>query len=282
MQSLVLGASGVVGGHILRQLQRTELMPFALSRTERPSQDNVRWFQGDLSDPATLNVPPASVIYCTAHAALLHNALPRLVTNDLQRIVLFTSTSTITKINSDIASERESLRKLLDGEKQTIAACENYGIDWTVLRPTLIYDEWRDVNVSRLAGMIARFGFIPLSGRGLGLRQPVHAEDLAIGALQAASSEAARNRGYELPGGDTITFREMVGRIFDGMNRPRRIVSVPPPVWRSAFSLVRFLLPNANVAMGERMAKDMTFDSQRATADFGWHPRGFKPRFDRT
>jgi nucleoside-diphosphate-sugar epimerase len=205
--------------------------------------------------------------------------LPSLYQPDLRRIVLFTSTSIVTKINSAIESERNGLRRLAEGEQQTTALCAELGVSWTVLRPTMIYDEGRDANVTRLAGLIRRFGVMPLSGMGTGLRQPVHAEDLAIGALDAASSLAAADKVYALPGGETITYREMVGRIFDGLNKPRRIVPIPPALWRAAFLLARPLLFNANVAMGDRMAKNMVFDAEPARRDFSWNPRGFRPRF---
>ena len=111
------------------------------------------------------------------------------------------------------------------------------------------------------------------------MRQPVHAEDLAIGAIAAASSPASVNKIYSVPGGETLTYREMVGRIFDGMRRPRRTVSVPPSLWKASFVLVKPLFPGANVAMGTRMMKDMTFDSTPAVRDFGWNPRKFNPVF---
>lgn len=279
MQSIVLGGSGIVGGHIVAQLLLAGERPLAVSRSVRSDLRDVRWIQGDLAHPETLQLPPISTVYCTAHSLLLANALPYLVNDQLQRVVLFTSTSIVTKLNSDIVSERDGLRRLAEGEQQTIEICERMGIGWTVLRPTMIYDEGRDANVTRLAGLIAKFGFMPLAGKGAGLRQPVHAEDLAIGALRAASSEAARNKIYALPGPDTISYREMAGRVFDGLHRPRRIISVPPMLWRAVFALMAPFFPNANVAMGNRMAKDMVFDASAAIADFGWNPRAFQPRF---
>lgn len=69
---------------------------------------------------------------------------------------------------------------------------------------------------------------MPLVGGAPGLRQPVHAEDLAIGALAAAASPAAINKFYALPGAETLSYREMIGRIFDGLGMPRRTISVPP------------------------------------------------------
>ena len=103
---------------------------------------------------------------------------------------------------------------------------------------------------------------------------------MAIGALAAAASLAAANKIYAIPGKDTITYREMVGRIFDGLHKPRLIIPIPPALWRAVFSVAKPFVPNANVAMGDRMAKDMIFDSSPATEDFGWNPREFRPKFD--
>jgi nucleoside-diphosphate-sugar epimerase len=108
----------------------------------------------------------------------------------------------------------------------------------------------------------------------------VHAEDLAIGAIAAAASPAAVNKFYALPGGETLPYKEMIGRIFDGMKLPRRTIPVPALVWRAAFLAARPLFPDANVAMGLRMSKDMTFDATPAVTDFGWRARAFHPVFD--
>ena len=165
MQSIVLGGSGIVGGHIVRQLLLAGERPIALSRSPPADSRDVRWFHGDLADPESLKLPPISTIYCTAHSVLLAKALPYLFNDELRRVVLFTSTSIVTKLNSDIAAERDGLQRLAEGEQQTIDICERMGVGWTVLRPTMIYDEGRDANVTRLAGLIEKFGFMPLAGK---------------------------------------------------------------------------------------------------------------------
>jgi hypothetical protein len=142
------------------------------------------------------------------------------------------------------------------------------------------YDEGKDNNLTRIARLIARLGFFPLCGRGLGLRQPVHTEDCAIAAVNAAQSIRAENKIYELPGGETITYRKMIGRIFDGVQRRRLIVPVPPPLWLGLFHLVQRHYPGIKAEMGARMATDLTFDRSLAVADLDWHPRAFRPTFD--
>jgi nucleoside-diphosphate-sugar epimerase len=161
-----------------------------------------------------------------------------------------------------------------------INTCEGLGVGYTILRPTIIYDEGRDQNITRLARLIKKFGFFPLSGNGAGLRQPVSAKDVANGAIQASLKVAAINRIYALPGGETISYREMVGRIFDSLGKPRRIVSIPPRIWGLASLLAKPFMQNFNSSMGIRMSKDMTFDGYPAYKDFGWDPREFYPRFE--
>jgi nucleoside-diphosphate-sugar epimerase len=277
--SLILGATGLVGGYIVEHLLRAGERPLALSRSPQ-SSPGIDWFRGDLEKPDTLRFPPFATLYCTADATLLPAGLPFLFNPSLKRAVIFSSTSVITKLDSEVVAEREKLRTLADAEQKIAAACERNNVAWTILRPTLIYAEGRDTNVTPLSRLIRRFGFMPLVGGAPGLRQPVHAEDLAIGAIAAASSAAAANKFYSLPGGETLSYREMIGRIFDGLQQPRRPVPIPAFVWRAVFLLAKPLFPGANVAMGTRMMKDMIFDSTPAIRDFGWNPRGFKPVFD--
>lgn len=277
--SLVIGGSGLVGGYIVEHLTRDGQRPLALSRAPR-SDGRLDWHRGDLRSPGVLKLPPYSILYCTADAALLAEALPHLIHPSLKRLVAFTSTSVITKQDTEVARERATIDRLRQAERRIGALCEQHRIGWTILRPTLIYAEGRDTNVTPLSRLVRKFGFMPLVGGGPGLRQPVHAEDLAIGAIAAARSDAAINKFYSLPGRDTVTYREMIGRIFDGLERPRRFVSVPPWLWRATFAVINPLWPSANVAMGIRMMKDMAFDATPAIQDFGWHPRGFNPKFD--
>ena len=239
----------------------------------------MRWIVGDLAHPADLQLAPVSTIYCTAPVGLLADAIERMADPSLRRVVAFTSTSLMTKVDSELESERDSVRHWAEDEQRLIDACRRLGVHWTILRPTIIYDEGQDQNITRIARLVDRFGFFPLAGSGKGLRQPVHAEDLAIGAVDAAASEAAIDQVYVVPGGEVISYREMVGRIFDCLNRSRLILPIPLLLWKAAFKLATPFVPHTNVAMGSRMAKDMVFDGTPATRDFGWRPRGFKPRF---
>ncbi|MGC0389270.1 SDR family oxidoreductase [Bradyrhizobium sp. USDA 241] len=277
-KTLVVGATGVVGSIIANILADTGEMPLALSRKSK-SDAAIDWYQGDLAQIQDLNLPPFETLICTADARHLAPAMPCIIHPRLRRVVFITSTSIITKINSEVESERESVRAWASAEHQIIRTCEESSIEWTCLRPTLIYAEGRDGNITPLARLIERFGFMPVVGAAQGLRQPVHAEDVAIAAVSAARERIAANKTYILSGSEVITYREMVGRIFDALSKRRRIVSVPAPVWKLLFAIAKPLFPGANSAWGTRMLVDLDFDASTAVRELGWRPRGFHPVF---
>ncbi len=275
---LVLGATSLIGEHLLARLNALGTTPISLSR--RPPTDDVCWVDGDLTDPNLADeLPPVATVFSLSPIWLLPQALPALKARGMTRLVAFSSTSRFTKQDSPEPSERIVAKALADAEAAVEAFCAAQGVAWTILRPTLIYLEGRDGNVSRLAGLIRRFKVLPLSGGGEGLRQPVHADDLAGGAIAAAKARAARDKAYDLVGGETLTYRVMAERIYEGLGRRPLILSLPAWLFRLLLTLAKPFYPGATATMGDRMAQDLTFDDAPARADFGWAPRDFRPRF---
>ena len=275
---LVLGATSLIGRHLMARLKEEGLDPIAFSR--RPPPGDACWVGGDLKDPDLAErLPVATTVFSLSPIWLLPSALRALEARGMARLIAFSSTSRFTKTDSPVAAERAVAAALAEAEQAIEAWCAANGVAWTILRPTLIYDEGHDENVSRIARLVRRFHVMPLSGAGEGLRQPVHAEDLAAGALAAAHAPAAQNRTYNLVGGETVSYRVMVDRVFEGLGKTPRTLPMPTWLFGLLMRLAKPFYPGATTAMGTRMGQDLTFDSSDAARDFGWSPRQFRPRF---
>ncbi|CCD96626.1 NAD-dependent epimerase/dehydratase [Bradyrhizobium sp. ORS 375] len=275
----MIGGSGLVGSHLLDHLVARGERPLSVGRSEHRRAD-VDHLGGDLLNAESLRLPPTGTLYCATHATALAPALPHLLATGVARVVALSSTSVLTKTQSEIEDERAGQQCLANAEREIAELCTSRGVPWTILRPTLIYCEGQDRNITVLARLIRRFRIMPLVGGGCSLRQPVHAADLAAGMMAAAIAPDAANRTYAVGGGETLTYREMIGRIFDDLGLRRRMPSIPAAAWRRLFPLIAPLYPGANVAMGLRMTQDMAFDARPAIRDFGWAARDFRPRFD--
>ena len=225
----------------------------------------------------------AAVIVCAPIWLITDVLLERLVGLGMKRIIAFSSTSRLTKGTSGEAAEREVVAKLAAGEETLTAFCEARGVAFTILRPTLIYDEGLDENVTRIADLIHKLGFFPVCGLAKGLRQPVHARDLAKAAMQALTAKPSFNKVYNLSGGEDLTYAAMVRRIFEALGRAPVIIALPELLWRIGFFVVNLVRPKRlkrNVQMVLRMNTDLWFDHSGATIDFGYRPGPFKPEFE--
>ena len=275
--ALVFGGSGQIGAALLVRLVASGWDIVAVSRQPREPGDRLRWLQGELARPPEL---PRScdAIFSAGPLDLFSNWYADSAIA-CARVVAFGSTSMHAKRDADDAGERELAARLRAAEERIFQAAARRGAAATVLRPTLVYGAGRDASLTRIARMASRAGFFPLPRGATGLRQPVHVDDLAAAAVAAVDSAASHGRGYDLPGGETLPYREMVARTLAALSPPPRLLELPGPLFRSALAVVRTTgrlrgMPPGAIA---RMREDLVFDPTPAQRDFGYAPRPFHP-----
>jgi nucleoside-diphosphate-sugar epimerase len=235
-----------------------------------------RWTELDARAPGNWTPRRNAVIFSLVPLWLLPPLLPSL--RPARQIVAFGSTSATVKATSRESGERKLAQDLQRAEQAVSETCRHMNVPWTLLRPTLVYGGGRDRNISAIAGIIRRLGFFPLAAPGRGLRQPVHADDLARAALSAVDNPAARDTDFDLPGGETLNYREMVERIFEALNRRPAILPLPEPVLAAAVGAANRLgLLGVTAEAVRRINRDLTFDGAPAGARLDFAPRGFAP-----
>jgi nucleoside-diphosphate-sugar epimerase len=283
----VIGATSLIGECLLPLLVEEGWDVVAFTRRMKYQQGQVKTQPVDwqlLRKTASSNVsdiltPEKQISHwmCLAPIWVLPEYFPLLSLYGVQHVVAISSTSRFTKTESSDPSERALAAKLTEGEELFIDWAQKNKVAWTILRPTLIYGLRHDKNVSVITHFIKRFAFFPLLGTARGLRQPVHAHDMALGCLAALSAEKAFNRSYNISGGETLPYREMVGRVFSAMGRKSRFVTFPLWLFRLAVLLLRMFPPfrHWSTAMAERMNQDLVFDHEDACRDLGFSPRPF-------
>ena len=195
----------------------------------------------------------------------------------LSRLVAFSSTSCLIKRYSSDDAERKLAACLSAAESKVKILCEGR-IPWTIFRPTLTYDGIQDKNVAFIRSFISRFGFFPVAGPAAGLRQPVHAVDLAAAVMAVLDNRRTHNHVYNLGGGETLTYRQMVARVFQCLGKREKIIALPPVLFISLMKFIGFCRPRLGVtpAMVRRMNEDLSFDIQAAVRDFSYQPGKFR------
>lgn len=272
---LVTGGSSQIGRCVLRRLATAGAQAYAVGRNRPPGLSADRFVQGDLTEESLDFPDRLDAVVHIAGLWYLPGHIDALFTRGVRRIVCFSTTSIFVKHDSSDAGERDLVARMVNAEKSVTERCAALGIACTILRPTLVYGLGIDRNISRAAVFIRRFRFYPLAGEATGLRQPVHADDLAAAALAVLDTPAAAGKCYEVGGGERLVYREMIGRLFDVLGIPRRFVAIP---FLGVFATIAgFVLrrPEVTGEMVQRMRRDLVCDNGPAIRDFGYDPRPF-------
>ena len=275
--ALIFGGSGQIGTPLLQRLLHGRWQVTALSRAPQADAPGLHWLRGDLTTLPALPARVDAIFSCGPLDAFARWYAGSRI--EAARVIAFGSTSVATKVDSRDLYERDLVARLRGGEEAVLAAALARDANATLLRPTLVYGAGRDATLTRIAALARSYRWFPLPRGASGLRQPVHVQDLADAAWRAIDAAPAFGRGYDLPGGETLAYREMVARVLAALQPSPRLVELPAPLFRLALLAARVggradSLGDAAVA---RMREDLVFDAAPAQRDFGYSARGFAP-----
>ena len=274
----VLGATSPLGSCLLELLRRFDKKVTAFSRQPIPQVgEPVQWRQLGLATPDEF-IEKVSCWVCIAPIWVLPDYFDLFEASGAKRVVALSSTSRYTKTDSSDPAEKAMVDRLVDNEQRLQKWAEGRGVEWVIIRPTLVYGLAQDKNITEIAHFIRRWGFFPILGKGNGLRQPVHVEDVAKACLVATTASTARNRAYEISGSEKIPYKEMIRRVFLALKQKPRFVFLPHWCFRIALLGLK-LMPRFrhwSIGMAERMDRDMVFDHDNASSDLQFTPRAFE------
>ncbi|MEO8010450.1 MAG: NAD-dependent epimerase/dehydratase family protein [Dokdonella sp.] len=276
---LVLGASGQIGRYLVPCLLDAGHDVHASSRTAHPSRhERMHWVRADLF-AAPPDLPPLDVIFSLGPLDGFAHWLDQGRFEGTPHLLAFGSMSAVSKRDSADAGERALSARLLESERRVIDTARARGLPWTLFRPTMIYGAGIDRSLSVLARWGCTLRVFPSVPGALGLRQPVHAQDLADVCMLAWKNTRATDTTFELGGGERLTFARMLERVRNAL--PVRSLALPIAMTAidaatritQHVAFLRALRP----AVARRLREDLVADTTIALDRLNWRPRGFAP-----
>lgn len=271
MTTFVTGATSQIGYFLLPMLSDLGQPVLALSRNPRPvSASPVQWIHGRLPD-AMPDLDAVRSVISFGPIDALGEWLARDQARNATHVVAVSSMSAESKRHSQVQAEREIAQRLRDGESRLVDVCERRGLQWTVLRPTLIYGAGLDRSLTPIARLANRWRVFPFPATR-GLRQPVHAMDVAEAAMRALRAPGAANRVLPLGGGERLTVAQMFLRVRESLPVATLPVGMPGAVLAAAARMQPFLRGPLS-----RLESDLVADNSEIGRVLGLSPRGFHP-----
>jgi nucleoside-diphosphate-sugar epimerase len=274
MKALLIGGTGFTGSYVAPRLVAAGYEVTALVRPASRSSTlpaEVLRVAGTMEDAASLAHATAGCDLLVCIASIGFGHAPGIIAaahaSGIRRALFISTTAIFTGLNASSKAVR------MDAEK----AIGDSGLDFTILRPTMIYGSARDRNMVRLIRMIERYPIIPVAGSGKRLQQPIYVDDVARAVVDALATTRTIGHAYNIAGAEPLTLNEVIDTIARILKRRVRKVHIPVGGLATTlrlFERARIRLP-IKAEQVLRLGEDKAFSYDEARRDFGFATRSF-------
>ena len=272
---LVIGATGHTGRYFLEELDKNQYKGKIRFLVRKESDKEVfkkynldyEIIEGNLESKEDLqkackDVDTILEIYNIRYSL---NVLEVALKEKVKRIIFVHTTGIYSKYKMASAEYKQIEKEVIEKSKGKI--------DITILRPTMIYGDLCDHNISKFIKMMDKMRIYPMIAGGKAKIQPVNARDLGKAYYQVLiNEEKTKNKEYNLSGETPISIKDMLKSILKYLDK--KSIFIPIPLWLSvacAYILKVITLGKVNIVEKVlRMDEDRCFDNTNAKNDFGY------------
>ena len=276
MKVFVTGSTGFTGSYVVPLLLKNGYQVRCLYRpgSDRSvlPQPEVEWVLGDVSDSQALcaAMRGADLLVNVASLGFGHvdSILDAARGAGIQRALFVSTTAIFTQLNAKSKTVRLAAEQ----------AIESSGLNYTVIRPTMIYGSPRDRNMWRLIRLIRGSPVIPIFGNGDSLQQPIYVGDVAQAIVSSLCQSATVRKSYNIAGKHALTYNQVIDTIAKQLNKRLWKVHIPSaPVVSLLKFFERLHLPlPIKAEQVLRLNENKNFRYEDAAQDFGFSPLGFE------
>jgi len=274
-RALVTGATGFTGSHVVPLLIERG---YRVRCLVRPTSDisvlkghSVEWVGGHLEDQPALLTAFKEVDVLVNIASIGFGHAPNIIqaarASGLKRAIFISTTAIFTTLNAPSKAIR------LAAEKSIIDSW----LEYTILRPTMIYGTSRDRNICRLIRYLNKWPILFIVGNGEFLQQPIYVGDVAQAVVASLDTEKTIHKAYNIGGATAITFNQMIEIVCRALNRGVSKIYVPSTPVIAGLRLLEKLAVRIPIKSEQilRLNENKNFEYTEATKDFGFAPVHF-------
>lgn len=164
--------------------------------------------------------------------------------------------------------------------KEIEAELEHYfndSMDITVVRPTMIFGDLCDHNISKFIKMVDRFPIMPVINHGSCLLQPVNAHDLGKAYYQLMQYNNLPEVYYDVTGEREVSMLELFQLIGEYLGKSVKFISVPLSLGVLGARIIKIITFKKidYIERVLRMGENRNYDHNNATRDFNYTPENF-------
>jgi len=237
---------------------------------------NIEKVVGNLDDPDFIDsvmngIDTVMHIYNIHHSPMIVQSA---IKNKVKRAILVHTTG----IYSEFKYASEGYKKIEQKIKE-LKSDTKCLTKITILRPSMIYGDLCDRNMSKFIKMIDKLRIMPVINGGNSLIQPVNARDLGKAFFTVLMSPVEPDgEAYDLSGERPIRMIDAFKLISKELNKKTVYISIPLSVGVLMARILKTLTIGRidYIERVQRMGENRNYSHDNATTDFGYNPMTFE------
>lgn len=276
---LVIGATGFVGQRVVRYLSKhhedVEIVCMVREGSlppTPPEKGHLTIVRGNLNNKTTLlralSGKDALIYAASLGFGHAQDVVDACVESGVKRAVFCSTTAIFTKLNAPS-------KKVRMAAENTI---QTSGLDWTIIRPTMIYGRKGDRNMERLVKYLQKLPVLFVPGGGKAMQQPVFVDDVAYSLVASCFEEKTIRKAYNVSGKEPLSFKDIVQKTAKALGKKGRVLPLPFMPLFGVLKIYEKIIPNPRLKAEqlERLQEDKVFSHMEAAEDFSFKPRTFE------
>jgi uncharacterized protein YbjT (DUF2867 family)/membrane protease YdiL (CAAX protease family) len=278
MRIVLIGGAGFIGHATAARLHADGHELVVISRTaSKRAPANTEAIDGDATaiDPAWLRgaaavlnlvgikMPQGDNNFTRAHQRAVAAMLAATITAGVHRFV-----------HVGVVSPPGASGPYHESKRSGEALVRDSGLDWTILRPSVVYGAGDDM-LTHLVEQLRVAAVFPIPGGELGPLQPIDVGDVAEAIARALARPESIGRAYDLVGPELLDVRDLVRRVAHALELPTATPTIPSAIMRPLAGLAERWLTNPPVTRSqlEMLRTGLPGDREPAARELELRPR---------
>lgn len=233
---LVIGGSGFIGRHVVRQLAAAGRQVRVPTRNRERARElillpTVDVIRADVHDDATLQQLASGMDAVINLVGILHGNFERAHVELPRRIASACRNAGVGRLVHVSAlkagpdAPSDYLRSKARGEAE-VRAAQSDGVQTTILQPSVVFGR-EDRFLNLFAQLARRLPMLALASPDARF-QPIHVDDLARAVVSALADPRTFGHTYQVCGPHVYTLRELVGYVVRALGVQRPVIGLGP------------------------------------------------------
>jgi nucleoside-diphosphate-sugar epimerase len=272
---LITGSTGFLGKHLIKVLDKKNIKCLVRKDSNISHLKDIELVYGDITDANSLDKALKDVKEVIHLAASTHdnslfhivnvkgtkNLLEACKKNNVKRFVFISSMASTRRFLDDYGRSKKEAEELV----------RSSGLDYTILRPTLIYGKG-SLGMKHTVEYIKRIPFVvPIVGSGNSKIQPVFVDDVCKSIIKSLEKDTI-NKEYNILGGTRISFNYFIDFVSSRLNVKKVKLHIPTPFVLAGVSCISIIFKNFPIKKEfvKGLGDDTVGDHKMAEKDLGF------------